>query len=133
MVNVPDCGTDSRCLCLFASCQVLRAQNLVAAEAAQSGPGQPGGIYPPGGIPTSHEGMALPKGLLHSMPLSESNMNARQKIQAKIDSERFIKPTPKDTTRFQPKQVVKVCFKLYLPCLSLAGLNCLVYYRPVFI
>jgi len=87
--------------------RVLRAQNLVAAEAAQSGPGQPGGVYPPGGIPTSQEGMALPKGLLHSVPLSESNMNARQKIQAKLDSERFIKPTPKDTTRFQPKQVVK--------------------------
>ena len=92
-------------LYLFVSCQVLRAQNLVAAEAALSGPGQPGGVPPSRGIPTSQEGMALPKGLLHSGALSESSMNARQKIQAKIDSERFIKPTPKDTTRFQPKQV----------------------------
>ena len=114
-MSYPDCGTDLPCLCSFTSCQVLRAQNLVAAEAAQSGPGQSGGVYPPGGIPTSQEGMALPKGLLHSVPLSESDMNARQKIQAKIDSERFIKPTPNDTTRFQPKQVVKVRFKLYLP------------------
>ena len=92
-------------VCVFVSRQVLRAQNLVAAEAALSGPGQPGGVYPSGGIPTSQEGMALPKGFPHSVPLSESNINARQKIQAKIDSERFIKPTSKDTTRFQPNQV----------------------------
>jgi len=82
--------------------RVLRAQNLVAAEAALSGPGQPGGVPP-----TSQEGMALPKGMLHSGALSESSMNARQKIQVKIDSERFIKPTPKDTTRFQPKQALQ--------------------------
>ena len=103
-----DCGTDSQCLCVF-TCQVLRAQNLVAAEAAQSGPGQPGEVCPPGRIFTSREEMALPKGLLCSAPSSLSTKSARQKIQAKIDSEWFIKPTPKDTTRFQPKQV---CFKL---------------------
>lgn len=110
-MSYPDCETESR---LYAFLQVLRAQNLVAAEGAQSGQGHPGGVYPPGGNPTSQEGMALPVGLLHSVPLSESNMNARQKIQAKIDSQRFIKPTSKDTTRFQPKQVVKVCLELYL-------------------
>lgn len=122
-----------RCLCLFASSQVLRAQNLVSAESAQSGQGHPGTVYPLGGNPTSQERMALPEGLRHSVPLSESNMSARQKIQAKIDNERFIKPTPKDTTRFQPKQVVKVCFELYVTCLCLAGLNCPMYYRPVII
>ena len=94
---------------MFTTCQVLRAQNLVAAEAAQSGPGLPGRVCLPGGIPTSQEGTALPKGSLRSVPLSESKMSARQKIQAKIDSERFIKPKPVDTIRFQPK----VCFKLY--------------------
>ena len=112
-MSYPDCGRDLRCLCLFASFQVLRAQNLVAAEAVQSGQSHP-----------SQEGMALPVGLRHSVPLSESNMSARQKIQAKIDNERFIKPTPKDTTRFKPKQVVKVCFELHSTCLCLAGLNC---------
>lgn len=73
--------------------------------------------------------MALPEGLRHSVPLSESSMNAQQKIQAKIDSEKFIKPKPQDTTRFQPRQFVKVCFELYFTCLWFAGINCHVRYN----
>lgn len=99
--------------------RVLRAQNLVSAESAQSGQGHPGTVYPLGGNPTSQERMALPEGLRHSVPLSESNMSARQKIQAKIDNERFIKPTPKDTTRFQPKQVVKAPSPTFVECITI--------------
>ena len=102
--------------------QVLRAQNLVAAEAEarQSGQIRPGGAYPlagmasaagaypPAGIPPG--AMALPQGLRHSLPVNESSLSARQKIQAKIDSERFIVPQREDTKRFHPaRQLVKVC------------------------
>ncbi|KAJ7333824.1 DNA excision repair protein ERCC-6-like [Desmophyllum pertusum] len=56
--------------------RVLRAQNLMAAEAAVTGP-------------------------------ADNTMNARQKIQAKIDSEGFFVPKQQDTKRFQPRQFVK--------------------------
>ena len=91
--------------------QVLRAQNLMAAESRVSGQIRPSGPYPPAGI--SPEEMAVPQGLRHSLPLNENKMSARQKIQAKIDSERFFVPKKQDTTRFQPGQFVKVCVCLY--------------------
>lgn len=86
--------------------QVLRAQNLMAAEAAVTGPA---------GIPSTcprptPAGMALPQGLRQSLPIKDNTMNARQKIQAKIDSEGFFVPKQQDTKRFQPRQFVKVCF-----------------------
>ena len=91
--------------------QVLRAQNLMAAESRVSGQIRPSGPYPPAGI--SPEEMAVPQGLRHSLPLNENKMSARQKIQAKIDSERFFVPKKQDTTRFQPGQFAKVCVCLY--------------------
>ena len=86
--------------------QVLRAQNLMAAEARLSGQIRPGNSHPPCGILPGD--VALPQGLRHSLPANEDNLSARQKIQAKIDSERFIVPKQQDTKRFQPRQVLKV-------------------------
>ena len=90
----------------YFTAQVLRAQNLMAAEARLSGQIRPGNSHPASNIPPGD--MALPQGLRHSLLANEDNMSARQKIQAKIDSERFIVPKQQDTKRFQPRQVLKV-------------------------
>lgn len=92
--------------------RVLRAQNLVAAESGFSGQTRPSTLYPPSGVPSTcprkipdnQERMVIPQGLRHSLPSSENTMTARQKIQAKIDSEVFIIPKRDDTKRFQPSQ-----------------------------
>lgn len=78
----------------------------MAAEARLSGQIRSGNPLPPSGIPPGD--MALPHGLGHSLPANEDNMSARQKIQAKIDGERFIVPKQQDTKRFQLRQVLKV-------------------------
>ena len=57
--------------------------------------------------------MVIPQGLRHSLPSSENIMTARQKIQAKIDSEVFIIPKRDDTKRFQPSQVCEIYSKLF--------------------
>ena len=57
--------------------------------------------------------MVIPQGLRHSLPSSENTMTARQKIQAKIDSEVFIIPKRDDTKRFQPSQVCELYSKLF--------------------
>ena len=101
--------------------KVLRAQNLVAAESGFSGQTRPGTLYPPSGVPSTcprkipdnQERMVIPQGLRHSLPSSENTMTARQKIQAKIDSEVFIIPKRDDTKRFQPSQVCELYSKLF--------------------
>ena len=57
--------------------------------------------------------MVIPQGLRYSLPSSENTMTARQKIQAKIDSEVFIIPKRDDTKRFQPSQVCELYSKLF--------------------
>lgn len=85
--------------------RVLRAQNLMAAEARGTGPQ----IRPVDGNPgvSLTQRMAMPQGLHQSVPANKENMSVRQKIQAKIDSEMFFVPKKQDTKRFQPGHSVK--------------------------
>ena len=79
----------------------------MASEARVPGQIGPAGSNPSTGLPP--ERIALPQGLRQSLPVDKENMTARQKIQAKIDSERFFVPKKQDTMRFQPGKPVKVC------------------------
>ena len=62
--------------------------------------------------PTDNNSYA--KGLHQMMPISRENMSAKQKIQAKIDCEKYFIPQKQDTTRFQPGNSVKVCHRVVL-------------------
>ena len=84
----------------------------MASEARVPGQIHPGGAKPPAGL--APERIVLPQGLCQSLPIDKENMTARQKIQAKIDSEKFFVPKKQDTKRFQPGQpAFKVCEHLY--------------------
>ncbi|XP_068679603.1 DNA excision repair protein ERCC-6-like [Montipora foliosa] len=83
--------------------RVVRAQNLMAAEAKALKQLQP----------TDSNFHA--KGLHQMMPISRENMSAKQKIQAKIDCEKYFIPQKQDTTRFQPGNSVKIPVPIHVP------------------
>ena len=76
----------------------------MAAEARLSEQFRPSGAYPPSSILPQE----ITQGFRQSLPVDVNEMSARQKIQARIDSERFIIPKKQDTKRFQPGQIAKV-------------------------
>ena len=81
-------------------CQVLRAQNMVAAESVS------GGQPLPSVLPAPYQN---PKSLLKPVNIDDiANESIKKKVQARLHHFEVFKPTRDDTQRFMPRNITKV-------------------------